>query len=203
MQSAYQIDIIAQDDTAARIKIKGEAGLLSFRDVFELWQTPSFSQFFTTTLINIGFEEVFWEHPAVNQTTWHNPYEFMLLRSGRFGRRKPDLNAFADYIDRPENVVAFHNLRKDAKLIVPTKKADPKTYKQLGSFIKQAPQEQVTNLFDTVGKNMIMEVEEGKTVWLNTAGLGVIWLHVRLDSRPKYYKIQTYKKVDFLPSSAS
>jgi hypothetical protein len=28
--------------------------------------------------------------------------------------------------------------------------------------------------------------------WLSTAGLGVIWLHLRLDSRPKYYSYRPY-----------
>lgn len=29
-------------------------------------------------------------------------------------------------------------------------------------------------------------------IWLNTAGAGVPWLHIRLDSRPKYYRYQPY-----------
>ena len=32
----------------------------------------------------------------------------------------------------------------------------------------------------------------GKPVWLSTAGLGVGWLHVRLDDRPKYYRHAPY-----------
>jgi hypothetical protein len=30
-------------------------------------------------------------------------------------------------------------------------------------------------------------------VWLSTSGLGVYWLHVRLDTHPKYYQYQPYK----------
>ena len=29
--------------------------------------------------------------------------------------------------------------------------------------------------------------------WLSTAGLGVPWLHLRLDTRPKYYQYGPYK----------
>lgn len=29
--------------------------------------------------------------------------------------------------------------------------------------------------------------------WLSTAGMGVSWLHVRLDERPKYYRFQEYR----------
>ena len=31
-------------------------------------------------------------------------------------------------------------------------------------------------------------------LWLSTAGLGVYWLHLRLDTRPKYYSFQPYRK---------
>lgn len=31
-------------------------------------------------------------------------------------------------------------------------------------------------------------------VWLNTAGGGVPWLHLRIDSRPKYYTFEPYRK---------
>lgn len=31
-------------------------------------------------------------------------------------------------------------------------------------------------------------------IWLNTAGGGVAWLHIRLDHRPKYYRYLPYKK---------
>ncbi len=37
-----------------------------------------------------------------------------------------------------------------------------------------------------------------KPVWLNTAGGGVAWLHVRLDDRPKYYGYQNYKSSSLL-----
>lgn len=32
-----------------------------------------------------------------------------------------------------------------------------------------------------------------KPVWLNTAGGGVPWLHIRLDDQPKYYRYQAYR----------
>jgi hypothetical protein len=30
-------------------------------------------------------------------------------------------------------------------------------------------------------------------VWVSTAGMGVSWLHVRLDNRPKYYGYKPYR----------
>lgn len=34
-------------------------------------------------------------------------------------------------------------------------------------------------------------------IWLSTSGLGVYWLHVRLDTRPKYYNHDEYKYYKF------
>ena len=33
-----------------------------------------------------------------------------------------------------------------------------------------------------------------KPTWLSTAGMGVAWLHVRLDQRPKYYAHRPYRE---------
>ncbi|MGB1216866.1 MAG: DUF6940 family protein [Saprospiraceae bacterium] len=33
-------------------------------------------------------------------------------------------------------------------------------------------------------------------MWLSTAGLGVYWLHIRMDNRPKYYKHKAYKEIE-------
>jgi len=32
--------------------------------------------------------------------------------------------------------------------------------------------------------------------WLSTAGGGVAWLHVRLDTRPKYYRYNPYRAIE-------
>lgn len=31
-------------------------------------------------------------------------------------------------------------------------------------------------------------------IWLSTSGLGVYWLHMRLDRRPKYYTYEPFKE---------
>jgi hypothetical protein len=34
-----------------------------------------------------------------------------------------------------------------------------------------------------------------RPIWLNTAGAGVPWFHVRLDKRPKYYGVDPYRQI--------
>jgi hypothetical protein len=40
-------------------------------------------------------------------------------------------------------------------------------------------------------------------VWLSTSGLGIYWLHFRLDTVPKYYTYAPYKRPDYTVASAA
>ncbi|HLR31307.1 MAG TPA: hypothetical protein VK074_02380, partial [Fodinibius sp.] len=33
--------------------------------------------------------------------------------------------------------------------------------------------------------------------WLSTNGMGVFWLHMRIDRRPKYYQTEDYTSLSF------
>ena len=33
-----------------------------------------------------------------------------------------------------------------------------------------------------------------QNVWLSTSGLGVVWVHVQLDSSPKYYQYASFRE---------
>jgi hypothetical protein len=35
-------------------------------------------------------------------------------------------------------------------------------------------------------------LQAGRRFWISTSGLGVPWVHVRLDSYPKYYQYRPY-----------
>ncbi len=64
-----------------------------------------------------------------------------------------------------------------------------------GLVVRGAPREQVDALFVAVGALQSVRARSKDTLWLSTAGLGVDWLHVRIDSRPKYYRHGPYKLV--------
>jgi len=55
----------------------------------------------------------------------------------------------------------------------------------------RAPESQVDTLWRAVGNAMKNRISEFP-VWQSTAGLGVFWLHVGLDSKPKYYRHGRY-----------
>ena len=48
-------------------------------------------------------------------------------------------------------------------------------------------------LWRTVGEAVSERITD-RPLWLSTAGGGVAWLHVRLDSRPKYYGHTPYAR---------
>jgi hypothetical protein len=88
-------------------------------------------------------------------------------------------------------------LRSDATMVSPCEAAGTSldTYTHLAAFLRGAPQEQIDTLWQTVGSAVAAElIDRGNSpLWVSTAGGGVAWLHVRLDSRPKYYKHAPYR----------
>jgi hypothetical protein len=113
--------------------------------------------------------------------------------------RAPDAEAFESHFkaNPSKAVIVFPNLGKNAILIVPcpqSASADMQNaYVHVGAFVRHAPAAQVQELWQTVGAVMLAQIRD-EPAWLSTAGLGVSWLHVRIDQRPKYYKYQAYAR---------
>ena len=82
-------------------------------------------------------------------------------------------------------------------MIIPNKeqKSDFKIYNSIRSFLKDGTSKQINLLFSQIGITLekLLQDNQGKKVWLSTHGLGVHWLHIRLDFSPKYYQTQSYK----------
>ncbi|CAG8677051.1 13080_t:CDS:1, partial [Cetraspora pellucida] len=92
-------------------------------------------------------------------------------------------------------VCSFSNLGKDATLIVPMPYHDL-DYKHLSNFTKNAPKEQQIKFWQEVANKLseILEIGTTRPRWLSTHGLGVPYLHVRIDDKPKYYSYLPFKK---------
>ena len=172
-----------------------ENGILLTGDrVLYLWQhDKSFRSFFIDLLASVSFVAYRWETPPLTIDSLSKIFEFVLLDSPRL-IKTPNPSAFADYLQSDDNIVTFPNLNGDALLIVPSLHSDLSTYGHLAAFMREAPELQKHSLWQKVGQQMQQKVSD-QPIWLNTAGAGVPWLHVRLDSRPKYYGYQPYKQV--------
>lgn len=156
----------------------------------------TFREFHTELLAQSPFEVFRWETPAVTQSNQHNDYEFVLINSPGLARA-PDPNAFREHFVKGKEaggVVAFANLGRNAQMIVPCPTGDDSHYTHIASFIRGAPAQQVDRLWSMVGQEMQSAIGSSPR-WLSTAGGGVAWLHVRIDTTPKYYSHGPYRSV--------
>lgn len=95
----------------------------------------------------------------------------------------------------------FSNLDGSSMLIAPknilldddTSKGDT-VYGHLATFVRGAPTPQIVELWRLTALSFLkrLEVKSPNTVWLSTSGVGVAWLHFRLDSQPKYYQYKEF-----------
>lgn len=171
---------------------------LGYRQVVTGWCTdPDFRGFFHQQLTSAPFSAYRWETPAITRATFDRPFECVLIDSPGLARH-PDVDAFAEHFasasadDRADGISAFPNLRGDALMVVPHPIAQPAVYPHLAAFMRAAPEAQIDALWRRVGQAVLERLGD-HPLWLNTAGAGVAWLHVRLDSRPKYYRHQPYR----------
>ncbi len=195
---AFELDILAKNEQGARCQFTRNGSKLSFNEIFHLWQSTEHIEHYLSGIKNLGFDQFYWEHPALTEEIVHLPYECMLVKTDHFNHRTVDTTSFSAYLQRDESVAVFDNLGRNARLVVPTLKSHEENYKHFGAFLNFAPTIQISDLFNAVACSILEELHKGKTIWLSTAGLGVIWLHIRLDTVPKYYKTKTYKDATFL-----
>lgn len=169
---------------------------LRYRDFLTLLQENyEFRTFFIELLSDVSFSAYHWETPPVTSETLGQPFEFVVTNSPGINV-PPAPGAFRPYFDTLSDVVVFDNLGGDAKLIAPTpfNQEQELNYSHIGVFTNKAPLQQQQLFWKEVGRVTKQQVSD-QPLWLNTAGGGVAWLHVRLDSRPKYYRHQPYAKV--------
>ncbi|CBN75995.1 conserved unknown protein [Ectocarpus siliculosus] len=173
---------------------------LNFREVADLFK-KGLPDCFLESMKEANFEAVFWESAPVTRTTTDKPYEYVLVDSPRLAAVTADGRPFAEHIASRKgtnDVVSFRNLRRDARLVVPCRGGQQPgaNYAHLAAFLRTAPRDQVVQFFGAVGEGLEDEIAsraDETPVWLSTSGLGVYWLHARLDSVPKYYTYAPFK----------
>ena len=179
---------------AERITFSKDGKAISYAEVIDLWRTNSeFIQLFSEALRCSPFKAFFWETPPLSASTLGRDFECTLTQSSELVSAIPDLSPFAKHFEASDSIVlTFPNLARDAVLVVPRPVSQWQDYTHLGQFLRCAPEAQIDLLWRSVGAAMKSRISSSST-WLSTAGLGVSWLHLRLDSRPKYYHHEPYR----------
>lgn len=125
--------------------------------------------------------------------TLDEAFECVVANSPALARVVADPRPFGSILrdGATESVAAFSNLGQDAMLIAPSVTADDAACAQLAAFVRRAPAFQQQALWKSVGREAVALVGDAP-LWISTSGLGVHWVHVRLDSIPKYYTYLPY-----------
>lgn len=164
---------------------------LSFSHYFALLRDdPDFANWYTEQLATSPFTAIFWEHPPLGNSNIDTHAEFVLVDAPMLDTLPPNPEAFRSYFSE-EAVVSFRNIGGDATLVAPSPIDASTNYAHLAAFLRSASAQQVRSLWHRVAVAVVDTLADGP-MWLSTSGLGVAWLHVRLDSSPKYYQHQPY-----------
>ncbi len=142
-------------------------------------------------------------------------YEEQYIESNRLEKITQDYDPFIEHFVKPKNkyVTSFLNLSKKSLLVVPVPLRDSQkasvpvplrdsqkasvpvpsktnktfNYTTIKDFIDNASQKQQIAFWKHVAKKVKQLLKVVDKVYINTHGLGVYYLHVRLDIKPKLY----------------
>jgi hypothetical protein len=150
----------------------------------------------TSVLAKSRFDAFFWESKSTTAVTADQPFEFVLVDAPALVDVTTDPRPFAANLSGLEPVTTFPNIGYDAVLVVPRPRVSLPAYAHLARFVREAPAGQIDALWTAVGAAMdAWWARTPDRLWVSTSGLGVYWLHVRLDSGPKYYSHRPYRLV--------
>ena len=180
-----------------KYRLRRNDDVLTYAEVLEFWKhSVEFCRFFNELLAASSLPAFRFETPCLTDASLDRPFEFVLLDASSFCQRKTDHRTFRNYFTEDEQnggIVSFPSLGGDSLLVVPSPRTDDEAYGHLAAFVRKAPQTQTDVLWRVVSRHVAKRLRSGP-VWLNTEGGGVAWLHVRIDSTPKYYSYMPYRQ---------
>lgn len=200
-----EVRLVSTNSGVDKYRIQRDGQWLTFKQTMTLLsnEDPDLIRILSRTIIS-KHDAVFWECVPVDRASFSEKlFEFVLIEAPdlavRSADRSPFEDKFAEASSRPSDVITFQNLGRDSTLVVPTppvtNEIRPMTH--LLSFLKYGDPRQVSHLWKKVGATFLStiggESNENRKFWLSTSGMGVSWLHVRIDTVPKYYNWQEYK----------
>lgn len=173
---------------------------MTFAEVISLWRDDeTFLAEWVAQLAAIPFDAYCLETPPLTKAMLSRPFECVFVDSPVLATLEADAQPFQEHFRKSRGSVAFPSLGKDALLIAPSPVSDTTCYTHLACFARTAAKEETDQLWRTVAQALADRLAD-TPIWLSTAGLGVSWLHVRLDTRPKYYRHRAYASPQYWTS---
>ena len=143
--------------------------------------------------------------PVMASTMATKAFEFVLVDAPSlydFATSHPDAHAFGEYFDDcnsggTHSACVFRNLSGDATLIAPKPipNSDLTIFSHLADFCRKAKPKIVAETWKLAIQAYVDQVERqsDRNLWFSTSGLGIAWLHFRIDRRPKYYTYAAFR----------
>lgn len=193
MKSQWYIEAEAPGSGLMRLSVVGaDKAQATVGTVLHLFESDTaFVDAWCEVLSNSSFDAYCWECPPLRAGSLSQPFQCVLVESPLLSRARPDPAPFAEHFRTNQPVAVFSSLGKDATLIAPCPRPSG-NFAHLRSFLRTADTAQMRAFWRQVGSSARAVIGR-EPVWLSTAGLGVSWLHVRLDTRPKYYRYPAYR----------
>jgi len=161
-------------------------------------ENKAFVNIIKEAILSTNFKAVFFNCPPVTRDDLNNVFEVAILNAPDLYDINTDVNTFGDKFKGKTMVTAFANLSGDSLMVCPIPLEDQKheIYSSLGPFLRSAPIDQQTAFWALIGNELFTLISK-RRVWLNTAGGAISFLHMRLDSKPKYYKYRKFMNRDY------
>lgn len=125
-----------------------------------------------------------------------NEYREIIIPK-RFVHKSEYSGPFNEHITKKGNqkekyAIGFWNVSRDAYLIIP-KPRTRKNFQSLFHFSKNASTLQLRKFWIRVATEIRKMLKMYSKVYVNVEGSAVAYLHVRIDTKPKYYKREWFK----------
>lgn len=183
-----------------RAQLLDDARPARFDDVLAAWHDDeAFCARWCDMLAALPMQACFWELPPLTPASSLDAFECVMRPAPGLAAAQPQAQPFAAHFQRhadPAQAAAvFAGLGRDALMIAPCPRAPHAAYTHLLAFVRAAPRWQAVAIWPILARTVASLRAAGirrEPLWISTSGSGVHWLHLRLDSRPKYYQHAPY-----------
>lgn len=157
-------------------------------------ESEEFRTYLTGVLANVPYKSFCWECKPVKIDNIDSGFEFVVIADERL-QELSNAAAFDEHMGTGDLVTSFENLGGDAVLVVPEISATVATgYAHFAQFLRKGPEAQQHALWQLLAAEIESNLHS-EFIWINTAGHGVPWLHLRIDDKPKYYQFKEYRSL--------
>jgi hypothetical protein len=195
--TAWALSLLPADASTQRWAVLCDGQRCSHRSWLDALRDDAAARRVLTEALRASpFRAYLWETPAVFPDDDGTEAEMVVTESAALSRSRSDPSSFAEAFRASRSVATFANLRGDAVLVAPHPDHAPDSA-HLAAFVRSAPDDIVDALWIAVSDAVSSWLAtRRRRVWVSTSGLAVPWLHVRLDSTPKYYSYRPYTTVE-------